>query len=116
MAGKGKRFWRGGWSTQGHKGAVCGYYGGWAGSRKTEGPSSGKRMGWGPESQEHRNREAKAWVPESKTSSPLGFPTSPPPLGEAGRPLLGPGNYPLAHTALPAGRRCSGLHVDRGSW
>lgn len=54
------------------------------------GKPAGRRKAWAPErewdggteSQEHGSRGSEARVPEGKTSSPLGFPTSPQPAGE----------------------------------
>lgn len=68
--------------------------------------------GMGAESEEHRSGGSETWDPVSKTSSPLGFPTSPQPLGEQGNNrggtfTPGPGNYSLPHTVVPAGRRSS---------
>lgn len=60
-----------------------------AGSQQEDGrPGLRKDYGMGgggsAESQEHGSQGFEAWVLESKTSSPLGFPTSPQPVGKQG--------------------------------
>ena len=90
-----------------------------AGRRKACVPERG--WGRGAESQEHLSREAKAWVPESKTRAHLASPTSsPPPGGQDDKPRQDvhsshPERSPPTHRPPRRPPLHSGLHVDGGS-
>lgn len=89
-----------------------------AGQQEDGRPGFRKEDEVGAERPEHASRGAKSWVPESKTSRPLGFPTSLQPLGEqGGKPRQDvPSSHPEtipSHTHGPPRRRpplLCGLH------